>query len=80
MFDLLLVGGLDSSNLLLLLGHALGKEGIVLDFLLLLYFDASALQCTEVTAALEADGGHKALDFRTRELYPPSAKHAHTKK
>ena len=67
MFDLLLVGGLDSSNLLFLLGYALGKKSIVLNFLLLLYFDAAALQCTEVTATLEADGGHEALDFRTRE-------------
>jgi len=59
------VGSLDSSNFLLLFGYTLGKEGVVLEFLLLLYFDASALQCTEVTAASEADGSNETLDFRS---------------
>jgi hypothetical protein len=40
----LLVRSLDSSDFLLLLSNALGDEGVVLDFLLLLHFDASALQ------------------------------------
>ena len=55
---------LDGSDLLLLLRDTLRKEGIVLGLLLLLAFDPAALEGTEVTAALEAQGGDEALDFR----------------
>ena len=52
-------------NLLLLLGEALGEQGIVLGLLLLLAFDPAALEGAEVTAALEADGGDQSLDLGT---------------
>jgi hypothetical protein len=57
------VGCLDGGNLLLLLGKTLGDEGVVLDLLLLLGFETSALEGTEVTAALETDGSNETLDF-----------------
>jgi len=57
------VGSLDSSDLGLFLGNALGNEDIVFDLLLLLLLELSALEGAEVTAALEALGGDESLDF-----------------
>lgn len=59
------MGSLDSSNLLLLLRDTLGDKRLVLDLLLLLGLDASALEGAEVTAALQAERGDETLNFRT---------------
>ena len=40
------------------------QDVLVLRLLLLLALDPAALKGTEVTAALEAQGGDEALDFR----------------
>ena len=55
-------------KLLLLLGNALGEQGLVLGLLLLLAFDPAALEGAEVTAALETDGGDQSLDLGTGSL------------
>ena len=59
----LLVRGLDGSNLLLLLGDALGDERVVLGLLLLLVLDLAGLDGVQVAAALETLGRDEALDF-----------------
>ena len=59
------MGSLDGSNFLLPLGDAFGDKSVVLGLLLLLSFEASALEGAKVTAALQTDGGNEALDFGT---------------
>jgi len=59
------VRSLDGSSALFLFGDALGEQGIVLLLLLLLADDSSAVERSEVAAALETDGGDKALDLRS---------------
>ena len=59
----LLVRRLDGGDLLLL-RDTLRDEGIVLGLLLLLAIDPAELEGTAVAAALEAQMGNEALDFR----------------
>jgi len=59
----LVVRGFDCCDLGLLLSDTLLHKGIIFCLLLLLAVDATTVERTEVTAALETDGSDQSLDF-----------------
>lgn len=63
----LLVRCLGGSDFRLLLGKTLGEDSVVLGLLLLLGLESSALEGSEVSAALETEGGDKTLDLGTNQ-------------